>query len=130
MPLHSIVLGILLIIAIPMVFFLYDSRYSTITYACDEKQTFTLNANTPGNIHAADIRFEGVVHQGSVTVEGIPLANAVPQIYAAGASVADDYSNEMYEPAGLTFSSTQGAKCDLRVTYRLASDISMLNPLW
>lgn len=130
MPLRSILLGILLIVAIPMAFFLYDSHYGTITYDCGATRTFTLNANTPGNIHAADIRFEGSVHQGSVTVEGFPLASPVPQIYSAGASVADDYSNEMYETVNLTFSPTQDAKCDLRVTYRLASDFSMLNPLW
>lgn len=130
MPLRSSLLGILLIIAIPMAFFLYDSHYSTITHTCSAKQTVTLFPNTPGNVLRADIRLEGAVHQGNVTIEGFPGAGPVPQTYAAGASVAEDHGGDMYEPVTLTFDPAPGAKCDLRVTYRLASDLSMLNPLW
>lgn len=130
MPLRSITLGILLIIAIPMIFFLYDSRYSTIIYTCGTKQTFTLAPNTPGNIHAVDIRLEGAVLHKSVVISGFPNAGPVPQAYTAGVSLSDKYSGERYEPVILTFDPAPGAGCDLRVTYRLASDFSMLNPLW
>lgn len=130
MPIRTHVVAILVIIAVPLVFFLYDSRYSTITHTCDAKQTVTLSPNTPGNVHSAEIRLEGAVHQGSVTTEGFPRIGPVPQVFTAGASAAEDYAGEMYHPVVLTFDPAPGARCDLRVTYRLASDLSMLNPLW
>lgn len=131
MPTRVHIIAILLIIAVPLALMLIESRYNTATHTCAAAQTFTLAANAPGNIHAGNIRLEGAVHQGSVTISGFPGDEALgPQTYTAGASINAIYDNEMYGPPEITFTPSPGARCDLRLTYRLASDISLLNPLW
>ena len=130
MPFRAHLIAIFVIVALPLAFLLYDSHFTTITYTCGARQSFTLSPNTPGSIHGAEIRLEGAGHHGRVTIEGFPDAGAIPQVYEAGASAADVYEGEMYEPVVLAFEPDPGAKCDLRVTFRLSSDLSMLNPLW
>lgn len=131
MTIRARIVAILAIIAVPLAFFLFDSRLSTVSYACAAALAFTLSANIPGSLHSGEIRLEGAVHEGSVMIEGLPdNPSVVPEIYTAGASVGSEYQGEMYEAPEITFTPSPGAKCDLRLTYRLKSDLSLLNPLW
>lgn len=130
-------IGILVIasmIGIPLLILWNDSRFNSITYNCDGKRDFTLSTNTPGNTHWAEARMEGSVIGGTVAVTGFPNhepgAPQLAQNYTAGSSVFETYAGDRYGPAEMTFDPAPGAECDLHITYRMKSDLSMVNPLW
>lgn len=117
------------LIAILPIVLIYDSHFTTVTYRCDGKRALSLAANLPGNTHWGSIDIEGAVMSGSVTVEGMPI-NEPPQVFTTGTSVSMSYKDELYGPVDIVLNSGPSANCELRVTYRLKSDLSLLNPLW
>jgi hypothetical protein len=134
MPTRTHVIAILVIIGAPLTFFLFDSRYNTITYTCDTPRTFKLGPNFPGDIHGADLYLKGSVTSGSVAIAGMPSnrsgGSGTPQVFTAGSSAMESYEGEMYGPIEVTFAPASDTACELRLTYRLQSTLSMMNPLW
>ncbi|MFT3724613.1 MAG: hypothetical protein QM773_13640 [Hyphomonadaceae bacterium] len=120
------------LIAIPLLALLYDSRWNAETYRCDGARSVTLHPNIPGYAIAGEIRLEGSVTRGSATIIQFPgdEALAPPQRYTAGSSVSQSYTGDLYDPINITFDSTAGSNCELRLTYRVKAGLSLVNPLW
>lgn len=132
MPTRVHIIAILLIIAVPLALMLFDSRWNTQTYRCDGARTFTLLPNFPGYTNAGEVTLEGQVIRGEATIAWFPGedANAPPQTYTAWSSAFQSYAGDMYAPVEITFDTTPRAECELRLTYRLKSGLSLVNPLW
>ncbi len=136
MPLRSQIVAILVIVAVPLALMLYDSRYNSFTYRCDAPSKHRLAPNSPGGVHGAELELEleGLVTGGNVSITILPdfpsLGFSSPHVFTSGASISFDYAGEIYEPIEVIFVPEAGAECDLRISYRLASDVSVLNPLW
>jgi hypothetical protein len=116
-------------IGIPLLTLWNDSRFNSATYNCDGERSFALATNSPGGTHWADIRVEGAVGKGEVAIAGFPVDEPT-LVFTAGASVSMSYASELYGPIDLNLSAKPGAECQLRITYRLKSDLSLVNPLW
>lgn len=116
-------------VGVPLLTLLNDSRWNSSGYTCEGGRSFTLQANSPGNLHWGEIRVDGSVFRGSASISGFPVDEPT-QTFTAGSSVSMLYASELYEPVDIAMRASPGAQCDLRITYRLKSDLSLLNPLW
>lgn len=123
---------IAILIAIPLLVLLYDSHWRTEVYRCDGERTFTLRPNIPGYATAGDIRLDGSVTRGAMTIAQFPGegASLSQQRYTAGSSVFQTYSGDLYDPIEIGFSSVPGSNCELHLTYRVKAGLSLANPLW
>ena len=123
---------IAILMAIPLLMLLYDSHWNTEIYRCDGERTFTLRPNIPGYAIAGDIRLDGSVTRGAMTIAQFPGQDASPaqQRYTAGSSVFQTYSGDLYDPIEIGFSSFPGSNCELHLTYRVKAGLSLANPLW
>lgn len=97
MPTRTQIIAILVIIAIPLAIFLFDSRWNAETYRSDGAKVFTLHPNFPDHTTSGEVRLEGLIIRGSDTAANLPgtPAPALPQRYAAGASISQSYSGEL-----------------------------------
>lgn len=72
MPTRTHIIAIVLMIAIPLAIFLFDSRWSAETYRCDGAKVFTLHPNFPDHATFGEVRLEGSIVQGSATAANFP----------------------------------------------------------